>query len=721
MKGLINDNGRLLILKEALIGTVYTDVSYRNQKSKGRFQEVLVDNQRMVVLTTLPEQTRKKILDNYEKLASGYTELMLASQAVGVDCSKMAVEFTAETLHINEPFIISSIESYISSNYSAYTWAYLEAGLHSDSVKGYAKQCALVKWIVDFVEKINASEADAKRASLLLRSLRANTLTAISGMNFEIKIPTNETRFNQWFDMVIDKTKEGLRPEDIIQIKRMGNVNSGKITDDQLRIALYWHKNGTNMSIANLYKKWLVYGDQAGWWRDEDGTFKPPTEGRLYQLLQPLKNPMILSKTDNINYILNCLPTATRDLPTHKNHVWVIDGTAQNENVLAKGIIRQHIYSIKVADVATLRLIGVSSLIGVREPWSALKDAILMGIRETGYKPAIIHTDHGPAWKELESWCNENDIKLYPAITGNARSKTIESLFNMFDNDITRFLRGYSGQNRTANGSINSKPSEQRETYGKQHARSALIAMEWAKSEGLKAWNERVIETLERKKCGKTPYEMWEEKESYTPKLSYTSLCQLCGTLHSRKLTIEGLDIQHNNENYLYFPPIKTPEQQKHAERIFTNIPLDKHNDNALDVYVLEGGKPAPVFTKNGKYLGVWELKKNISFTAAFDDDWVQKNRLKNMKSLRDGITDTAKQLAKDVDDYVERHHDIEKIEALGNEMLTGKRRAYTGRYDKSALLEEEIDAKSIQIPEKVAYKELVDPDTGELIRVKMN
>jgi hypothetical protein len=540
-------------------------------------------------------------------------------------------------------------------------------------------------------------------------------------MNFEIKIPTNETRFNQWFDMVIDKTKEGLRPEDIIQIKRMGNVNSGKITDDQLRIALYWHKNGTNMSIANLYKKWLVYGDQAGWWRDEDGTFKPPTEGRLYQLLQPLKNPMILSKTDNINYILNCLPTATRDLPTHKNHVWVIDGTAQNENVLAKGIIRQHIYSIKVADVATLRLIGVSSLIGVREPWSALKDAILMGIRETGYKPAIIHTDHGPAWKELESWCNENDIKLYPAITGNARSKTIESLFNMFDNDITRFLRGYSGQNRTANGSINSKPSEQRETYGKQHARSALIAMEWAKSEGLKAWNERVIETLERKKCGKTPYEMWEEKESYTPKLSYTSLCQLCGTLHSRKLTIEGLDIQHNNENYLYFPPIKTPEQQKHAERIFTNIPLDKHNDNALDVYVLEGGKPAPVFTKNGKYLGVWELKKNISFTAAFDDDWVQKNRLKNMKSLRDGITDTAKQLAKDVDDYVERHHDIEKIEALGNEMLTGKRRAYTGRYDKSALLEEEIDAKSIQIPEKVAYKELVDPDTGELIRVKMN
>ncbi len=721
MQDFQTDNGRLLIKKDALIENgIYTEVSYRNQKSKGRFQEIVFDNNKVVILGSLPEQTRKKVLDKYSQLTSEYTQLMLASQAVGVDCSKMAVEFTADALQINEPFIRSSIESYVFANYSAYTWAYLEAGLHSDSVKGYSKQCALVQWIGDFVQQIHTSEPDTKRAALLLRSFRANLLTALSGMQFEIKIPSNETRFNQWFDAIISKLQAGEKPESIITIKRIGNSNSGKITDEQLKIVLYWHKNGTNMSVANLYKKWIVWGEQAGWWRDADGNYNPPTEGRLYQLLQPLKNPMTLSKTDNINYLLNCLPTATRDLPTHKNHVWVIDGTAHNENVSAKGKVRQHVYSIKVADVATLRLVGVSSLIGVREPWDALKDAILMGIKETGHKPAIIHCDHGPSWKELENWCNANDIKLYPSITGNARAKTIESLFNMFDNDITRFLRGYSGQNRTATGSINSKPGEKRETLGKQHARSAVIAMEWARTEGVKAWNERVIETLERKPCNKTPFEMWEEKASYTPKLSYTSLCQLCGTRHDRKLTIEGIDIQHNNESYLYFPAIKTPEQQAMANRIFTTIPLDKHNDNALSIYILDGGEPAPVFTKDGKYLGVWSLKKNISFTAAFDDDWAQKKRLKNMTSLREGITTIAKNLSNEIDNYVERHPEFERIETLGNEMLTGKRRAYTGRYDKTALLEEEIDAKDIQIPAQVQYKELIDPDTGEILRVKL-
>jgi len=349
-----------------------------------------------------------------------------------------------------------------------------------------------------------------------------------------------------------------------------------------------------------------------------------------------------------------------------------------------------------------------------------VKEAIMMGIIETGYKPAIIHCDHGPSYKELERWCEQNEIRLYASRTGNARGKTIESLFNMFDNDITKFLKGFSGMNRTATGSINSKPAESKETKGKQVARSASIAMEWAKTEGIKAWNERVIETLERKPCNKTPFELWDEKESYVPKMSYSQLCQMCGTLHERKLTITGLEISHQGSDYIYFPSIETPEQRTIADKIFTYTPMDANTTNKLKIYILKGGDPAPVFSHDNKYLGIWGLKTNTAYIAETKQE---KAVLNNYMALQYRVEETAKEINANIKNSVKRHPDYERIEALGNEMLTGKRRARVetekrveGRYDKSALLTEEIEAK-----EATRYKILVDPDTGEEHRIELN
>jgi hypothetical protein len=717
----IDPQGRLMISKQhLLLKGIYTEVSYRNQKSKGRLEDVKMENGRYVFVDSLTSVTKAKVIEKFANLKNEYSQLLRTATNAGEDCAPMAVEFTAESLQINEPFIRSTIESYMSTHYTLYTASYLDLGLHSNSVKGYAKQCALVQWMFDFVSKIQTSEVDMKRCEVLVRSFRMNLLTSISKIEFEVKIPRSETRFNKWFDDVLTAMDKGKRPQDIIQPKRMSNENASKVTDEQFRIAAFWHINGVNMSIANLYKKWKQYGQENGWWMDENGKYNPPTEARLYQLLAPLKNPNRLEKTDGMDYYLNTVPTATRDLPTKKNHVWVIDGTAQNENVEFKGKVRQHIYAIKVADVSTLRMVGVSTLIGVKEPFYAVKEAIMMGIIETGYKPAIIHCDHGPSYKELERWCEQNEIRLYASRTGNARAKTIESLFNMFDNDITKFMKGFSGMNRTATGSINSKPSDSRETKGKHAARSASIAMEWAKTEGMKSWNERVIETLEKKPCNKTPFEMWDEKESYVPKLSYSQLCMMCGTLHERKLTITGLEVGHDGKDYCYFPSIETPDQRAFADRIFTYTPMDASTANKLKIYILKGGDPAPVFSHDGKYLGIWGLKVNTAYIAETKEE---KKVLSNIMALQYRVQETAKAINADIKQQVSMHPDYERIEELGNEMLTGKRRTYVdfekrieGRYDKSALLLDEIEAK-----EAPRYKEIVDPDTGEIHRIELN
>ena len=716
----LHTSGRLMINKDALlINRIFTESSYRKTKSLERLQEIDRDGTKWVYIDSLTDVSREKVKRTFSKLSGEYSQLLQSMDDSGMDCVPTAIEFTAETLQINEPFIRSAIETYMDSHYIAYTWAYMDAGLHSDSVKGYSKQCALVQWIADFVNKIHASEADAKRCERLIRSFRMNLLTAIADIELEIKIPTSETRFNKWFDDILKQMKSGLEPVDIVQIKRQNNSNRAKITPEQQKIAEFFQITGDNMSVPQTYKKWLKYGKEHNWWLDENGKFDPPTEGRLYQILRPLKNKHKQAKTDAITYRAESVPSISRMLPEKKNHVWVIDGTAHNENVKYGGNVRQHVYTIKIVDVGTLRMVGAAPLIGVREPFAALKEAILMGIRETGYKPAMIQCDRGPAWTELQAWCKVNGIKLYPSIVGNARAKTIESIFNMCDNDITRFLKGFSGMNRTALH-LNSRASERKETQGKKNARSASIAMDWIKNEGLKLWNERVIEQLEGKTCNKTPYELWEEKESYVPKLSYVQLCQLCGTLHKRKLTIAGLDIDHNTESYTYFPPIKTSEDRAVAERIFSYIPMDAQTTNRLSIYILNGGEPAPVYDHENRYLGVWTVKERTAFIAETKEE---KELLNNYMELQYRVEQSAKEHNAEVIQYIEKHPDYEAIVELGEEMLTGKHRPYTGRYDKSELLQEEVNAKADDIPayQEEIYKELVDPDTGEIYRIKLN
>lgn len=713
-------NGMLLIDKDFLLdNNLYSNAAYRQRKSRGILKEKTINGDKWTALNSLPKGVKDRVLSTFTMLGSEQHKLLTDVVNSNGDVINSAITVTAQTLDINLPFIISELDAYINSHFVLYTTSYLEMNISAESVRNYSKQCALVEWCYIQHSNIENNTHSEKECEIMLRSFRMNLLTAIKSKDFGVKIPMSEARFNQWFDNIIKQRNKGVEVTQIIRPKRANNTNSQKITPEQIDVAVEFHTNGMNMSVKTVYKKWKKFGKQNGWWMIHD-KFCPPTESRLYQIFQNIKNPLQLEKTDQITYRSSVMPTVTRALPDKKNHIWVIDGTAHNENVKFSGKVRQHVYTIKIMDVTTMRIVGVSSLIGVKEPFFALRDAILMGIAETGYKPAYIHSDHGPAWRELEEWCYNHGIKLYTSFVGNARAKTIESMFNMFDNDITRYLDGYSGQNRTAR-SLNSRSSEKRETEGKRNARDAKTAMKWLKTEGIRLWNERVIETLEGQTCNKTPMELWDEKESYTPEIPYSELCVMCGTLHERKLTITGLEIEHNKHRYIYFPPIKTSAQREVAEKIFTTTPMNARTANKFKIYILKGGEPAAVFNNDNVFVGLWQQKEKVAFMAESKEE---KEALDNFMALQYRIEARAREINEGFKKRIEMHPQYEEIEAISNEPLTGKHRPYTGRYDKTALLEEEQESKAEDILnglEEPEFKELVDPDTGEIIYIQIN
>lgn len=126
-----------LVSKDALIkGGIFTEVSYRSQKSRRRLEEIVLNQGRWVLLDSLTDVTRRKVRAAFATLTSGYEQQLLAVDAVGEDCTPLAVEFTADSLVISEPFVRATIESYMRTHYSAFSWAYLDAGLSAESVKG---------------------------------------------------------------------------------------------------------------------------------------------------------------------------------------------------------------------------------------------------------------------------------------------------------------------------------------------------------------------------------------------------------------------------------------------------------------------------------------------------------------------------------------------------------------------------------------------------------
>lgn len=714
-----------LLSKQDFEQAGFDDDDYYNGRRRGYVnvvQRACKGRRTEIIFRDLPDRIKVILKQKLVFLNEEQQRHMLEAKMMGVDMTEFAIEVTANTIKINTPFVLEELKAYIKNNFHKYTPHYLQLGISGTSVVGYSKICALATWVYNMVIQIMSMNDKKRDQNRMMRSLRANLLSALDHMPpLEVKIPTNDVRFMYWIEDVVEKMNKGIPVEEVIEIKRKGNSNTTKLTPEQELFVGNLNIYGNALSIMQVYEKLKEHGRGAGWWRNKNtGEYDPVSYGTIRNYVLANCNQAAFAREDPARFFNMRVVQFTRSYPKKINEGWGIDGTAHNENVFWRGNVKQYVYAIRVYDYASFKLLNTEVTISVNEPAELLIEAVKGAIKAAGYLPSILQCDRGPGYKGLGEFCHQLGIHLLPAGAGRARSKVIELLIGQFDEMIGKFLRGWSGKNRTASGE-NSQPSEEFYKKGKSAARSAEEASRDLRTRLTEIWNSHIIGEREGEPCNKTPNELWNSLESATTMLPYLELVRLIGTKHTVKLHNDGAEIQHDRKKYLYFPPITTDKERSLADEIFARIPRGKHEASQVDIYIIQYGDPAPVYY-NTRFCGIWDIKKTVPYFATFEKDTKDYNDMRKLQELQ---IENARNYTKGLRSELEKHPDAEKLHDLAMTPLTGKIRV-TGRLEKQQLNASEIMEKDgILTPDPVAlfnqevsggtdFKRLVDPDTGE-------
>jgi hypothetical protein len=674
------------------------------------------------IYETLPERWKERFSERIKRINREHASIMAEAQAVNAGLTLTACRVTAESLEINASFIRSELKRFTDKHHAQFIAHYFEFGIGSESVRGYAKLCAIGLFAYNTYLSIKTNYPDEKQQNRMMRSFRVNLLTALEDFDLEVAIPKTDSRFIYWLDNIIECLDCGGDITDVITVKRIGNKNAERLTGEQKDIARGFYSYGNGLPVSQVYSKMLELGRAKKWWTDKKtGEYRPVSERLLYRFLQTKRNTDTLIRHDSMSFYNKTVPEINRRYPECKNTIWSMDGTAHDENVHHNGNNRQYLYHFSVYDYATMRLLNAAVTVGVSESTEFLYSALLGAIRESGYKPRAVQCDQGPAYKSFKQRCEtELGIKVIATGIGHARSKIVEQLFAQTGNLINRYCEGWNGQNRTAKGA-NSHPSER--FLRQADHRDIEGASKYVRGEMIDLWNNHIINEMNRKPCGKTPNELWNEKDSATGRLSFIELSVLCGNRHTVKLTNRGLTVENDGIEYTYFPKIDTDAQRNRAVEIFAKVPRIADEASKLTVYVLNYGSDAVIFDRpNGKYLGTWSIKEEASGAATFEND--TDVYLKG-KAFQKAYTDKARQEGERLKNAIENRPDVDEITRLSKEALTGKKR-HTPVFDKPLLNAVEEAGDSPQaidgyLNELSQMKQYVDEDTGELIYIKNN
>ncbi len=709
-----DDSYGWLLSKDDFLSAGFSIFDYNNGKNRGQIittGRACRGKKSEIVFSKLSHKLKSVIEQRFECLNEERTRLMLDAKMSGMDMTEIAIKQTARLLEINAPYIQKELKAYIDKHYGHYTRHYLELGynLSNKSIIGYAKLCAVSMWLYSTYTKLSAEYQDEKSFNRVLRSLRVNFLTAIETFDLEVKLPSNDIRFSEWLDRLILNLSKGIEVTEIVTVKRAGNTNAEVFTQEMKQAVDFLWISGSGMSAREAWRKLNELCDYQSW--------KKVGYTTVANYIEDRENILMGARTDYINAYNNFYASISREWPTKKNYAWGVDGTGHNENVFLKGKSRQHLSVIKLFDYATMRNLHNEPTVGFTETAEIVITAIKNAIKNAGYKPYILQMDQGPAYNGVKDWCNGVGITVLPTGKGRARAKVVELMIGQFDDMVTRYLRGFSGMNLTAQGR-NSKPSEQQELEGKRFARSAEMASQWLRTEGMEEWNQHIIETIAKQKINKTPNELWNSLESETPKMSLMELAKLVGQKHTKKLENEGLEIKEDGISYMYFPPIETEEQQLKAAEIFTKIPRGKDEGSQLDIYILDYGKPAPVFRKN-TFIGYWTLKQKAKMFASFEHDTEVYDKMKKVPELQNKIS---REAVANIKSGINRSDYGDLLKEIAHQPLTGRKRT-TGRYDKEECNIQEFNYKAgvADAEEELndGFREYVDPDSGEIYRIK--
>ena len=726
-----------LLTKEEYVRAGFSTDQYNKERQRGNIATISRSCKNVkaeIIFKDLPERIKSVLMQKFINLGDDHQQYMAESAAAGMEMTEMAIAVTAQSININVQFVVKELSNYIEKNYHQYLSYYIENSNNGErrlnSVIGYAKICALAIWLHGMVMKIMQNHTEKRDQNRMLSSLRANVMSVIETINFSVKVPNNDIRFAQWLENVVFQLNQGKPVTEVVKFKREGNANTRKLDNHQGNWIVSMYVLGNSMSIQEIYDRMVEVGRFKNWWRNkETGDYEPVVYGTVYCWIKQHYNQLQIERTDAISYYNRFVAQTTREYPKKRNECWGIDGTAHNENVFYKGQVKQYMYAIKIYDYASCYLIHNEITIGMDESAFRVIEAVKGAVKAAGYLPAYLQCDRGPGYEALKKFCAEVGITIFPAGSGRARSKVIESLIGQFEGGV-KFEKGWSGMNRTAQG-LNSHPSDAYFKKGKSNARSLEMASRDLRTRLTDQWNNHIIKTRGGEKYDKTPAELWNSLESETCPLPYTELSMLAGAKHTVKMSIAGAEVQHENIKYLYFPQIDTEEQRIKADKILASIPLYQKESSLCDLYILSYGKPAPVFCQK-RYMGTWTLKSKAPYLAGHHHNT---ETLVNMNDLQKKQIASAKNFCKESTDRIKNGPDAQLFEQMGSTAYVGRTRI-TGKYDKAEFNASEVMEKAlIDTPDPVTelknelesvttvpqFKQLVDPDDGEIYLIPIN
>lgn len=223
--------------------------------------------------------------------------------------------------------------------------------------------------------------------------------------------------------------------------------NSSKITEQLQQDYLIYlasdHRKFSFELITELYNKKAV---EKGW--EVLKTPKPVSSFLEQTWVKPIWTMQREPKVYNDNYT----PTIGRKKPSFAGAIWEFDGTIvdiYHSGGEDKQQLYARIYWIAVIDVKTEAIIGYH--ITKSETSDAVVKALKSAVRITNTVPHQIRTDNSSAVQSLMKQNFFEKIAKYvtPAAVGNARAKTIESVFGRFQSQLMRLHPFWAGMNLT--------------------------------------------------------------------------------------------------------------------------------------------------------------------------------------------------------------------------------------------------------------------------------
>ena len=235
-------------------------------------------------------------------------------------------------------------------------------------------------------------------------------------------------------------------------------------------------------------------------------------------------------------------------LPDLRDTLWYGDGTRLNLYYRDERGQRCTLQVYEIIDAATEVLLGYH--ISESEDYNAQYHALRMAIQISGHKPLEIVTDNQGGHKKLDAQGLLSKVAVMhrPTAPYNGRSKTIESIFGRFQQEVLHSRWYFTGQNITAKKDT-SRPDM--EFIAQNHAalptRAELLA-EYAKAR--EEWN-----ALPHPKTGQARIDMYNSQENpMTPVVGQYDLIDMfwLKTEKPSTFTASGIKIKVGGRDYYY-------------------------------------------------------------------------------------------------------------------------------------------------------------------------